>query len=840
MQDGISSPMLKAAQATEHLLNAQEQAAHAVEQTELAAKNMASGASAVNSQMGKMATAAHLAGDSIASMGVDATNTLARLKALGAYQDNMGRWHGENGKYINPTTFLINNSSSSIAPPKIPTVPIETKLEQPANTHSFMSKLQDSLAGQFAIGSIAGNAILNAVEQISSIPGMLVKASDAYSGIQARLNLVAGSQEKAVELNEAIYQSALRANGSYSGMADAVSKIAMTAKEAFPDPKQVVPFMENIQKMFSIGGTDAEHQADALLQLTQALGSGKLQGDELRSIAEAAPMIEQEIAKYMGVSMGDIKQLGSEGQITADIMKNAILSATDDINKKFDSMPLKWEDIWTNMQSQTTHALAPIYTQISKLANTGLTKGTANALIVGVQVFAAAVSGLINNFRWLLDVTANFYNQNKYGINGIISGFAGALGVLLLYKSYVLATIAITKLWAAISTVGKVLQFVTYLPTAISLIRALGLAETLATMSAAEMWGTMLLPIAAVVAAIYFLTDGFNNLGIVAEYAFSLILGLIGAAAIALGAYVAYLAIYNGLQLIAAAYTVAYNIALIAMNTQLGFAYLRTMYLSIAQAALSIKTMLASGAMAILNATILANPMLWFIGIIIAVIGVFMGWQIASHGLRNTLIDVFATIAEKVAVAINFIIDNINNLIDSYNAVKKASNEVFHTDLSPTAKITYRANEADFRATGAGIGAGIYDGVGNLWDKVKNIGAGGATPSIPNMPSNIPSYGDMGGAGAGGDDGTAKNIKDTADNTKAIADALEMTADEIKELRDVAMQETMNTWNDQHIIVNIENNNSINSDTDIDSMTSDLVKGIEEAIQIKQERAVII
>lgn len=833
MQDGISSPMLKAAQATEHLLNAQEQAAHAVEQTELAAKNMASGASAVNSQMGKMATAANLAGDSIASMGVDAANTLARLKALGAYQDNMGRWHGENGKYINPTTFLGNNSSSPILPPKIPTVPIETKLEQPSNTHSFMSKLQDSLAGQFAIGSIAGNAILNAVEQISSIPGMLVKASDAYSGIQARLNLVAGSQEKAVELNEAIYQSALRANGSYSGMADAVSKIAMTAKEAFPDPKQVVPFMENIQKMFSIGGTDAEHQADALLQLTQALGSGKLQGDELRSIAEAAPMIEQEIAKYMGVSMGDIKQLGSEGQITADIMKNAILSATDDINKKFDSMPLKWEDIWTNMQSQTTHALAPIYTQFSKLANTGLTKGTANALIVGVQVFAAAVSGLINNFRWLLDVTANFYNQNKYGINGIISGFGGVLGVILLYKSYVLATIAVTKLWAAISTVGKILQFVTYLPTAISLIRTLGVAQAITAMTAVEMWGAMILPIAAVVAGIYFLSDGFTEVTSIIEYGLSMLVGLIMtvsfAAMVAAGAW----ALWNALQLISVAYSALQNVALITTNAQLAIAYIRY---GLVTAATALWTFATSGLVAMLralNLTILLNPIGIFITLVVLAISAFVGWQVASNGLRNTLAEVFTVIADTVASAINFMIEKINGLISAFNAVKSLSNEVFGTSFSATNEITWRAE-------GWGAKAGNFVRNFDIHNYLPDIGAGGVTPSIPNMPSNIPSYGDMGGAGAGGDDGTAKNIKDTADNTKAIADALEMTADEIKELRDVAMQETMNTWNDQHIIVNIENNNSINSDTDIDSMTSDLVKGIQEAIQLKQERAVII
>ena len=228
--------------------------------------------------------------------------------------------------------------------------------------------------------------IFNAIEEIASIPSKLIKASDAYSGIMARLNLVAGGQEQAIALNEQIYQSALRARGPYDVMADSVSKIAMTAKEAFPDPRTVVPFMENIQKLFNIGGTDIERQKDALLQLTQALGSGKLQGDELRSIAEAAPLIEKYIADYMGVSMGEIKQLGADGEITAEIIKNAILGATDEINKQFETIPMKWEDIWTNIQSRISHAFQPVYVEINKLANSSLVKSFANNLVAAATI----------------------------------------------------------------------------------------------------------------------------------------------------------------------------------------------------------------------------------------------------------------------------------------------------------------------------------------------------------------------------------------------------------------------------------------------------------------------
>lgn len=324
MRDGISNPINKATQAVNNLYLAEEQMANSTLKAEQSMENMANGIK-----------------NNIAGINKTIPYTIGQLEALGAYQDKLGRWHGADGKYlkVNIDTIQAERNVSSLK--------------------ESIESLKDSLTGSFIIGSIFGDMIFNAIEEIASIPSKLIKASDAYSGIMARLNLVAGGQEQAIALNEQIYQSALRARGPYDVMADSVSKIAMTAKEAFPDPRTIVPFMENIQKLFNIGGTDIERQKDALLQLTQALGSGKLQGDELRSIAEVAPLIEKYIADYMGVSMGEIKQLGADGEITAEIIKNAILGATDEINKQFETIPMKWEDIWTNIQSRISHAFQP-------------------------------------------------------------------------------------------------------------------------------------------------------------------------------------------------------------------------------------------------------------------------------------------------------------------------------------------------------------------------------------------------------------------------------------------------------------------------------------------------
>lgn len=615
MRDGISNPINKATQAVNKLYLAEEQMANSTLKAEQSMENMANGVK-----------------NNIAGINKTIPYTIGQLEALGAYQDKLGRWHGADGKYlkVNIDTIQAERNVSSLK--------------------ESIESLKDSLTGSFIIGSIFGDMIFNAIEEIASIPSKLIKASDAYSGIMARLNLVAGGQEQAIALNEQIYQSALRARGPYDVMADSVSKIAMTAKEAFPDPRTVVPFMENIQKLFNIGGTDIERQKDALLQLTQALGSGKLQGDELRSIAEAAPLIEKYIADYMGVSMGEIKQLGADGEITAEIIKNAILGATDEINKQFETIPMKWEDIWTNIQSRISHAFQPVYVEINKLANSSLVKSFANNLVAAATIGANAINGLINNIKWLNSEFDNFYNKNKFAIDTIMVGFGGAISVLGLYGIALASVTTKTAILGVISKVGYVLQFIAYVPTAIKLIRTLGIVQTLTAMSAAEMWGAIFLPIGAVVAGVYILTDGFNNLGVVIEYTFSILLGMLTSAGIALGGYIAYLAIYNGLQLLATAYTFAYNTALglssaskllaitytlmyntalVLTNSSLAISYTRTIAVSIAQRLMAVATLLSSGAMAVLNATILRNPILWLIGLIVAVVGAFIGWQIA-------------------------------------------------------------------------------------------------------------------------------------------------------------------------------------------------------------------
>lgn len=789
MRDGISNPINKATQAVNNLYLAEEQMANSTLKAEQSMENMANGVK-----------------NNIAGINKTIPYTIGQLEALGAYKDRLGRLHGADGRYLkmNVDTTQAENNVSSLK--------------------ESIESLKDSLTGSFIIGNIFGDMIFNAIEEIASIPSKLIKASDAYSGIMARLNLVAGGQEQAIALNEQIYQSALRARGPYDVMADSVSKIAMTAKEAFPDPRTIVPFMENIQKLFNIGGTDIERQKDALLQLTQALGSGKLQGDELRSIAEAAPLIEKYIADYMGVSMGEIKQLGADGEITAEIIKNAILGATDEINKQFETIPLKWQDIWTNIESRVSHAFQPVYTEISKLANSPLIKSFADNIVAGAVIGANAINGFINNVKWLSNEISAFYDKNKFAIDTIIVGFGGAIGAVGLYGIALAGVAAKTAILGAISKVGYVLQFIAYIPTAIKLIRTLGIAQTLTAVSAAEMWGAIFLPIGAVVAGVYILTDGFNNLGVVIEYTFSILLGMLTSAGIALGGYIAYLVVYNGLQLLAAVYTFAYNTAIVITNASLSIAYARTVAVGIAQRAMAVASLLASGAMAILNAVISRNPIPILIGLIVAVVGAFIGWKIASNGLRNTLANVFGEIAEFVANAINFMIEKINGLINAFNAVKSTVNEIFGTNLSATSEITYRANTLEYKLGARQLAYNLYDTITNPFE---NLGVFNGIDNVPYTTpeiGTIPNYGDLAGT-----DDTAKNTKDTADNTKKIAEAMDIMDEDLKFMRDIAEQEVINKYTTAKIEINMENINNISKDVDFDGIITHIGEQIAEA-----------
>lgn len=197
----------------------------------------------------------------------------------------------------------------------------------------------------------------------------LINTSDTMTNLHTRLNLMNDGLQTTDELQEKIFQSAQNSRGTYQDMAEMVAKLGVNAKDAFKSSDQIVKFGENMNKIFKLGGASSAEQSAGMLQLTQALASGKLQGDEFRSITENAPELIGILAEKLGKTRAEIKQMSTDGELTSDVIVNAVLDSTDKINNQFASMPMTWADVWTNIKNTTLKATQPILDGINYIVN---------------------------------------------------------------------------------------------------------------------------------------------------------------------------------------------------------------------------------------------------------------------------------------------------------------------------------------------------------------------------------------------------------------------------------------------------------------------------------------
>lgn len=224
--------------------------------------------------------------------------------------------------------------------------------------------------GKTQVNSLIGNVkgLIATYAGFESVKG-IVGLSDQQTNIGARLDMINDGSQTTAELQNKIFKAAENSRGSYADMADSVAKLQLLTGDAFKSNDEAITFTSNLQKMFAVCGTDSQQASSAMLQLTQALGSGVLQGDEFKSIMESCPMIVHTLAKHMGVPVGEMKKLGSEGKITTQIMRSALLGATDEINEKFQKMPFTWAQIWTSIKNGFTKTLQPALEKINEVFN---------------------------------------------------------------------------------------------------------------------------------------------------------------------------------------------------------------------------------------------------------------------------------------------------------------------------------------------------------------------------------------------------------------------------------------------------------------------------------------
>lgn len=281
--------------------------------------------------------------------------------------------------------------------------------QQVTHTGNAANKTNGSLSNLKAIflGSLGANIAAAAIQKVGDAIGHVFDAAQEFASIQARLGLIVGEQGNVAALNKEIYESARRSRTEYASMAETVATLSQSAHDAFPDPKEAVDFAEKINKVMAIGGTTGENKKNAMIQLTQGLASGQLQGDEFRSIAENAPMIENIIAKTMGVSRGELKKLASEGKVTAEVIKKAMTDNADEIEAAYRKLPHTFADWATDIKSVAEYAFAPLFDAVNELANS--------------PEFRQFVDSIENNIQYIAPIIKNVFNEISYAFKQVLT-----------------------------------------------------------------------------------------------------------------------------------------------------------------------------------------------------------------------------------------------------------------------------------------------------------------------------------------------------------------------------------------------------------------------------------
>lgn len=278
-------------------------------------------------------------------------------------------------------------------------------------------------------GASQSGGLMSAVKKIAGayagIQGAkkIVEMSDSIVTAKSRLDMMNDGLQSTDGLYSMIFSASQRARGSLDGMTDVVARFGNNAKDAFSSSEEVVAFSELIQKQMTIAGASTQEAANAELQLSQALGSGVLRGDELNSIFEQAPNLIQGIAEYLGVPIGQIREMASEGQLTADVVKASVFASADEINNKFASMPMTWGQIWQQMQNQAVMTLNPLLERINELMNSETFQTATQAIMDAFSVLASVALNILN----VLAGAISFVSNNWSSFAPIILGVAAAL-----------------------------------------------------------------------------------------------------------------------------------------------------------------------------------------------------------------------------------------------------------------------------------------------------------------------------------------------------------------------------------------------------------------------------
>lgn len=596
----------------------------------------------------------------------------------------------------------------------------------------------------------------------------LLGLSDKLTSTTARLSFLVDDGGSVDELEQKIMASAQRSRAAYLDTASAIASMGANAGRAFESNDELIAFMEQVNKQFVIGGATAEGQSAAMLQLTQAMAAGALRGEELNSILENAPGIARAIESYMGVAEGSIKSYAEEGLITADVVKNALLSVADETNAKFESMPMTWAQICTKMQNTALAAFEPVLTRLNQVANSAQFNTVIDGAINGLAMLASVATGVLD----LLINGASFVVDNWSWISPIVYGLVAAF---IAYNAVALITNGINAAMALAEGVKAAALMMSTGATFAQTAAQYGLNAALAACPIT--W--IVVAVIALVAAIYAACSAIAKFTGIANSGFGVIAG--------------------GINVV------------IQFFVNLG--------LTVANIALGIWNALGACAqnIGIAFSNVISGVQSWFYNLLSTALTVVAGICEALNKLPfvefdySGITNAASDYASKAAEASG----NIKDFVSVGDAFSEGMS-TFDTWQSGWVSDAFNAG-ANW---GDGVASGVSDAVSGLFD----FDLGAATDYGTGLGTGN-NYGDF------AMDDLLGNTGQTAANTGAAADALSTSTEELEYLRDIAERDAINRFTTAEVRIDMTGmTNRIEGGADLDGVISTLTDGFTEAL----------
>lgn len=344
---------------------------------------------------------------------------------------------------------------------------------------SIMGQVNKGL--QFA-GAVTGIGI--AATAVKDVATAAAQTADQLTSVRSRINLINDGTQTTAEIMDKVFDAAQRSRGSYVDMADSVAKLNMLAKDAFSSNDEAIMFVEQLNKQFKISGASIEESSAAMYQLTQAMAAGKLQGDEFHSIMENAPMLAQSIAQEMGLTVGQLKDMSSQGLITADIIKEALFNSAEETNAKFAEIPMTFAEVGQSIQNEMLLAFQPVLEQLSAIPQNGNFQAFVQGVGVAIRAMAATASASIGIISAAFNGLKTIVTVISQTIRSFTSLFvttmprvsAAVLAVVVAFTTY-RAAMALCGTQTAALTVKTVALKTAQLASAVA-TRAYGVAMT--------------------------------------------------------------------------------------------------------------------------------------------------------------------------------------------------------------------------------------------------------------------------------------------------------------------------------------------------------------------------